>query len=228
MTKILIITCAIAALFVGAFFLLRSSEDVGSNIYKDKETQREGDAGNEVPAIKENAIFAVIKTEKGDIELALYPKVAPNTVANFVKLAKEGFYNGIKFHRVIPSFMIQTGDPLSRTGGPGVGSGGPGYTFKDEINPKSLGLSDEEISMLEAQEYRYNYDIESLSVDVGAIAMANSGPDTNGSQFFIVTYSPQPHLNGKHTVFGEVIEGIEIVRAIEQGDVINTIQIGGR
>jgi peptidyl-prolyl cis-trans isomerase B (cyclophilin B) len=197
---------AVAVLFIGAFFYFGRGEETPTEVSQD-------------------AISAVIKTEKGDIELMLYPKVAPKTVDNFVKLAKDGFYNGIKFHRVIPSFMIQGGDPLSRIDSPAVGTGGPGYMFEDEINPKSLGLSQVEIAAFEAQGYKYNYDLESLSVDVGTLAMANSGPNTNGSQFFIVTYSAQPHLNGKHTVFGEVVGGMDVVRKIEQGDVMTTIVI---
>jgi len=222
MIKTLFITGIIVVFFVGAFFYLgRGGESpVASPKIGENESEQSAESDREM-------ISAVIKTEKGDINLALYPKVAPNTVANFVKLADDGFYNGIKFHRVIPSFMIQGGDPLSRSASTAVGSGGPGYIFKDEINPKSFGLSDEEISQLEAQGYRYNYDLESLPVDVGTIVMANSGPDTNGSQFFIVTYSIQPHLNGKHTVFGEVTKGMDVVRAIERGDTMTTIQIGG-
>ncbi|MBN2587018.1 MAG: peptidylprolyl isomerase [Candidatus Fermentibacteraceae bacterium] len=128
-----------------------------------------------------------IETEIGDIELELYPEYAPKTVNNFVFLAKEGFYDGIVFHRVISDFMIQGGDPT------GTGRGGPGYRFEDEFqgNP--------------------------LKHDTGVISMANAGPDTNGSQFFI-THSPQPHLNGRHTVFGKVISGQEIVDSISQGD----------
>ena len=181
-------------------------------------------------------IMVTISTQKGEINLELYPKVAPKTVANFVKLAQEGFYNGTKFHRVIPDFMIQGGDPLSKTdprsaGGfgeasdPRVGTGGPGYKFEDEINPKSLGLSDAQIAQIESAGYSYDYTLASLPMDVGSLAMANSGPNTNGSQFFIVTYSPQPHLNGRHTVFGKVANdaSMEVVRKITQGDVIQSV-----
>ena len=128
-----------------------------------------------------------IETERGDIELALYPEHAPKTVNNFVFLAREGFYDGVTFHRVIDDFMIQGGDPT------GTGRGGPGYRFEDEVkgNP--------------------------LTHETGVISMANAGPNTNGSQFFI-THSPQPHLNGKHTVFGEVVSGQDVVDSIRQGD----------
>ena len=128
-----------------------------------------------------------IETNRGDMVLELYPEHAPKTVNNFVFLTQEGFYDGIVFHRVINDFMIQGGDPT------GTGSGGPGYKFEDEAaaNP--------------------------LKHETAVISMANSGPNTNGSQFFI-THSPQPHLNGKHTVFGKVVEGKQIVNAIQQGD----------
>ena len=119
---------------------------------------------------------AVIETGKGSIELELYPKHAPKTVNNFVFLAGEGFYDNTSFHRVIGNFMIQGGDPT------GTGRGGPGYRFEDELKGNPL-VHDKKV-----------------------ISMANAGPDTNGSQFFI-THSPQPHLNGKHTVFGKVING---------------------
>lgn len=218
----------IILLFLAGFFLFGKSGD--KMILNDDPSA--GGSGGELSELTEidkeelpDVLKATIKTDKGDIELELYPKVAPKTVENFVKLAESGFYYGTKFHRVVPGFVIQGGDPLSRTDSPSVGSGGPGYTFKDEINPKSLGLSDEEISQLEAQEYRYNYDLESLPVNVGAIAMANSGPDTNGSQFFIVTHKDQPHLNGRHTVFGKVISGMDVARAIEQGDIIEGIVV---
>jgi peptidyl-prolyl cis-trans isomerase B (cyclophilin B) len=137
---------------------------------------------------------ATIETNKGTIVLELYPNYAPKTVNNFVFLARQGFYDGLKFHRVISNFMIQGGDPT------GTGTGGPGYKFEDEVrnNP--------------------------LKHETGVISMANAGANTNGSQFFI-THSPQPHLNGKHTVFGKVIEGQEVVNAIRQGDTMQKIAI---
>jgi peptidyl-prolyl cis-trans isomerase B (cyclophilin B) len=135
-----------------------------------------------------------IETNRGTIELELYPQHAPQTVNNFVFLAGEGFYDGVKFHRVIPDFMIQTGDPT------GTGRGGPGYRFADECkgNP--------------------------LKHERGVISMANAGPNTNGSQFFI-THVPTPHLNGKHTVFGKVTKGTDIVDAIEQGDEMVSVKV---
>jgi peptidyl-prolyl cis-trans isomerase B (cyclophilin B) len=135
-----------------------------------------------------------IETEVGDIELELYPEYAPKTVNNFVFLAKEGFYDGVIFHRVISDFMIQGGDPT------GTGRGGPGYKFEDEFKDNPL------------------------KHDTGVISMANAGPDTNGSQFFI-THSPQPHLNGRHTVFGKVISSQEIVDSISQGDTIVKVTV---
>lgn len=165
---------------------------------------------------EENIVRAVIETEKGDITLELYKEIAPETVDNFVKLTEQGFYNGLAFHRVIPDFVIQGGDP---------GTGGPGYTFKDEINPKSLDLSNEEIKELERQGYVFDYSLESMPHEVGVISMANSGPNTNGSQFFIITKEPQPHLNGRHTVFGKVIEGMDVVHIIEQDDIMENVYI---
>jgi peptidyl-prolyl cis-trans isomerase B (cyclophilin B) len=133
-------------------------------------------------------------TSKGTISLELYPEHAPKTVNNFVFLATEGFYDGTTFHRVIANFMIQGGDPT------GTGRGGPGYRFEDETagNP--------------------------LRHDAKVISMANAGPNTNGSQFFI-THAPQPHLDGKHTVFGRVTEGADIVDAIEGGDTIERVSV---
>ncbi len=138
--------------------------------------------------------FATIETKKGTIELELFVAHAPKTVNNFVFLAREGFYDGVVFHRVIPNFVIQGGDPT------GTGRGGPGYDFEDEIknNPNKHGT--------------------------GYLSMANAGPNTNGSQFFI-THSPQPHLDGKHTVFGKVMAGMEVVNAIRQGDAMTRVTI---
>ncbi len=169
---------------------------------------------------------AVIETEKGNIKINLYPKAAPKTVENFIKLANKGFYNGTKFHRVVPGFIIQGGDPLSKDNDPSNdGTGGPGYVFNDEINPKSLGLPASEIKNLEKQGYKFRYDIKSIHHDVGVISMANSGPNTNGSQFFIVTDKPQPELDGRYTAFGKVYQGMSVVRKIKKGDIIKRIYI---
>lgn len=138
--------------------------------------------------------LVAMQTNKGTIGLELYPQYAQNTVNNFVFLAREGFYNGVKFHRVISDFMIQGGDPT------GTGRGGPGYKFADEL------------------------DNNPLKHETGVISMANAGPNTNGSQFFI-THSPQPHLNGKHTVFGKVVEGQQVVNAIRQDDTMTKVII---
>jgi len=166
----------------------------------------------------------VIETEKGDIKLELYPKVAPKTVENFIKLTNDEFYDGTTFHRVVEDFVIQGGDPLTKDDDPSNdGTGGPGYTFEDEINPKSLGLTLDETKTLEKLGYKYRYDIDSISHEPGVISMANSGPDTNGSQFFIVTTQAQPDLNGRHTAFGKVYEGMDIVLNIEQGDIIKRV-----
>ena len=127
---------------------------------------------------------ATLHTNHGAIELELYPDDVPKTVSNFEKLARDGFYDGVIFHRVIPDFMIQGGDPT------GTGTGGPGYTFEDEPS--------------------------SHRVERGALAMANAGPNTNGSQFFIVTAESCPWLDGKHTVFGRVTDGMDVVDAISQ------------
>jgi len=135
-----------------------------------------------------------IKTNKGIIELELYPNHAPKTVNNFVFLARKGFYDGISFHRVISNFMIQGGDPT------GTGAGGPGYSFEDEVEDNPL------------------------THETGVISMANAGPNTNGSQFFI-THSPQPHLNGKHTVFGKVVSSQNVVDSIRQGDKMDRVKI---
>ena len=125
---------------------------------------------------------ATLHTNHGPIDIELYPEDAPKTVENFEKLAREGFYDGVIFHRVIPDFMIQGGDPT------GTGTGGPGYQFEDEPNDHRVVR--------------------------GALAMANAGPNTNGSQFFIVTAEATPWLDGKHTVFGRVASGMDVIDAI--------------
>ena len=127
---------------------------------------------------------ATMHTNHGAIAIELFDEDAPKTVENFLKLARDGFYDGVVFHRIIPDFMIQGGDPT------GTGMGGPGYTFEDEFNDHK--------------------------VERGALAMANAGPNTNGSQFFIVTTDAAPWLDGKHTVFGRVTEGMDVVDKISE------------
>ena len=163
---------------------------------EDETPTEEGDDKLMPEAISE--LSAVMKTNKGDIHLTLYADKTPITVASFVNLAKRGYYDGLKFHRVIADFMIQGGCPL------GTGTGDPGYKFQDEFDP-------------------------SLKHDrPGILSMANSGPGTNGSQFFI-THLPTPHLDGKHSIFGAVVgpEDQAVVNAIEGGDKIETITIEG-
>lgn len=135
--------------------------------------------------------IVTMKTSKGDIRIQLFAKAAPKTVENFVTLANKDFYDGIVFHRVIKDFMIQGGDPLTKTDPTNKarhGTGGPGYTFEDEINGHKLVR--------------------------GVFAMANAGPDTNGSQFFLITAESTPWLDGRHTAFGEVIDGMDVVDTI--------------
>jgi len=144
----------------------------------------------------EDQLIALIATDKGDIWLQLYPNETPLTVTNFVNLAQRGYYDGIKFHRVIPNFMIQGGDPT------GSGRGGPGYKFEDEFNPV----------------LRHD--------GPGVLSMANAGPGTNGSQFFI-THKATPHLDDRHSVFGRVLEGQDVVDSIEKDDAMKTVVIFG-
>jgi len=139
-------------------------------------------------------IRIILKTSKGDIHLTLFPSKAPVTVASFLNLSQKGKYDGVVFHRVISDFMIQGGDPT------GTGRGDRGYKFEDECVP----------------ELRFD--------KPGLLAMANAGPGTNGSQFFI-THVPTPWLNGKHTIFGEVTQGQDVVNAVAQGDRITSVEI---
>ena len=141
------------------------------------------------------SLFATFDTDRGPIKVELFADKAPLTVANFVNLAKRGFYDGLSFHRVIADFMIQGGCPE------GSGRGGPGYRFEDETN-------------------------NGVRHERGVLSMANAGPNTNGSQFFI-THVPTPWLDGKHTVFGKVTEGLDVVDAVKQGDLITKVTIEG-
>ena len=157
-----------------------------------------GEKKKEAKKVDKVVIEAVIKTNTGDLNLILFPDKTPMTTANFVNLAQHGYYDGIKFHRVIEDFMAQGGDPT------GTGAGGPGYKFSDEVN-NGLNFS-----------------------EPGKLAMANAGPNTNGSQFFITTV-PTTWLNDKHTIFGELKseEDMKILKSIKQGDVIESVTIKG-
>jgi peptidyl-prolyl cis-trans isomerase B (cyclophilin B) len=141
------------------------------------------------------SLYANFETDRGPVRVELYPDKAPLTVANFVNLAKRGFYDGLNFHRVIKDFMIQGGCPQ------GTGTGGPGYKFEDEAN-------------------------NGVRHERGVLSMANAGPNTNGSQFFI-THVATPWLDGKHTVFGKVVDGMDVVDTVAQGDKIKSVKIEG-
>lgn len=179
----------IALILVIVFFVVKR---------KSKSMKKTTTITKEATIVENAKIIATLKTSKGDIHINLFPGKAPFTVLNFVNLSKKGYYDGLKFHRVIADFMIQGGCP------DGNGMGGPGYNFKDEF-------------------------VKELVFDKpGILAMANSGPNTNGSQFFI-THTATTWLNHKHTIFGEVVssEDQDVVNKIAQGDIINSIEISG-
>jgi len=160
----------------------------------ERDNQRKFSKAPERVIDPDKSYTATFKTDRGDIVIALAAKDVPDTVNNFAFLSAHGYYDGLNFHRVIPNFMIQGGCPL------GTGTGGPGYQFKDEFHPS----------------WRHS--------GPGMLSMANAGPGTNGSQFFI-THSAQPHLDNRHSVFGRVTSGQDVVDAIKQGDKINSIEI---
>lgn len=166
-------------------------------------TNPRGDGMKQLSDFSEIAAKQVtITTDKGPITIELFREQTPITTANFLELAESGFYNGVRFHRIIEDFMAQVGDPLSKDMAmqPRWGTGGPGYTIPDEFVPE-------------------------LKHDApGIVSMANAGPNTGGSQFFI-TYEPTPWLDGKHTVFGKVVSGMEVVEQLEVGDAIQSIQL---
>lgn len=193
--KKIIISLSIVVLFALAlwFFLSEKKEEVpNGDLYGVASTGQESVKTDDIIKLDEDKKMNVtLHTNKGNIILELYEAQTPNTVANFTKLAKEGFYNGVKFHRVIKGFMIQGGDPLTKDDSKMDfwGTGGPGYKFADELGPNNKN-------------------------DVGTISMANSGPNTNGSQFFI-NVAANNFLDDKHTVFGKVVGGMDVVTAIE-------------
>lgn len=203
---LLLISCAIAAVLIYSYV---SGKDGNPDLYLQNSQNQTGAESSQANAAGPDAVRGsttesniktndkknmnvTLKTNKGDITIELFADKVPNTVANFKKLAESGFYDGVKFHRVIKGFMIQSGDPLTKDDSQSDywGTGGPGYKFADEIHADNRN-------------------------DIGTISMANAGPNTNGSQFFI-NVNPNNFLDGKHTVFGKVIKGMDVVTAIEQ------------
>lgn len=180
-TKNITIVGIIIVVALGIYFWQHSINNVSEK--KLSETKKE---------INMDRPYVIMKTSKGEIELELFKDKSPNTVANFIKLAGGGFYNGVKFHRVIKGFMIQGGDPLSKDAVQRArwGTGGPGYQFADELTGQE-------------------------KYPQGTLAMANAGPNTNGSQFFIVTASPEATLPPSYTIFGKVVRGMDIALQIE-------------
>jgi peptidyl-prolyl cis-trans isomerase B (cyclophilin B) len=187
--RVLAVAVLAASVLAGAAFVWARSSESAQPKQWDKPPEMKIDVAKKYTA--------TITTDRGEIVLDLYAREAPVTVNNFVFLAREGFYNGVTFHRVINPFMIQGGDPT------GTGRGGPGYRFEDEVDPAKNP---------------HKFD------GPGVLAMANAGPATNGSQFFI-THVETPHLTGKHTIFGKVVKGMDIVNATKQGDVMKSVTI---
>ena len=197
MNKYIIIVVLVVVAVLGVWMFIQNKEPstvISNDTNLEKETIPE--VISETPNITnlndtKKMTSATLKTNKGDIKIEFFTEQAPNTVANFIKLAGEGFYNGTKFHRVIKGFMIQGGDPLTKDDSKMAlwGTGGPGYSFDDEINVNNEN-------------------------NIGTISMANAGPNTNGSQFFI-NVAPNNFLDSKHTVFGKVVSGMEVVKIIE-------------
>ncbi len=203
-TLVLVVVLIFTAIIIGGYLFYKNMQE------PEKIDEENLNLGQDSESDKQ--VYAIMKTNLGDIKLELFKEDAPNTVENFVSLAKADFYNGVKFHRVIKSFMIQGGDPLSKDDSMinRWGTGGPGYTFADEIHSNNKN-------------------------DKGTISMANAGPNTNGSQFFINTNNNN-FLDTKHTVFGNVVEGMDVVSKIENVEtstadrpvesvVINSIEI---
>ena len=187
MNKYISILIVVIVIILGVWFFMRGGNEQ-ENIINSSNQEPVSAVGSDEA---KKTMSVILHTNEGDITIEFFDKQAPNTVANFIKLAGEGFYNGIKFHRVIKDFMIQGGDPLTKDDSKMAlwGTGGPGYSFNDEITTTNAN-------------------------DIGTISMANSGPNTNGSQFFI-NVAANNFLDGKHTVFGKVVAGMDVVKKIE-------------
>jgi peptidyl-prolyl cis-trans isomerase B (cyclophilin B) len=235
-----------ASVFVVPAALADSLEKPAAD-FRAKEKPPATGEGPEAPAagiVSDADPRVVIKTDRGNVTVELFESQTPNTAANFITLAEKKFYDGKTFHRVIGDFMVQGGCPE------GTGRGGPGYKIADEIDADALGLDKltcEKASFfnfLQAQDgcprdfwdkpvkawyekrgYKYTKGASGYHMVRGMLAMANSGPNTNGSQFFIVTGKEFPHLDGKHTVFGKVVEGMDVVDKIQQGDKMVSVTV---
>ena len=190
MNKYISIIIVVVLIILGIWFSMREKKGE-ENIINSNNQEPVSAVGSDEA---KKTMSVILHTNEGDITIEFFDKQAPNTVANFIKLAGEGFYNGIKFHRVIKGFMIQGGDPLTKDDSQMAlwGTGDPGYKFADELGPNNRN-------------------------DIGTISMANSGPNTNGSQFFINT-AANNFLDPKHTVFGKVVSGMEVVTMIENAE----------
>lgn len=187
---ILVLVLSICLIIIIGFYLYPQEKKVSEDKFGVSLTNLENSNNNQMASTTNEKVLLSVKTNQGDILLELYPEQAPKTVANFVKLSSSGFYNQTLFHRVIKDFMIQGGDPLSKDKDWSLhGTGGPGYKFEDEQN--------------------------NIKLERGVIAMANSGPNTNGSQFFIMTARQPLQLAGYYTAFGRVVGGMETVDKIE-------------
>ena len=230
MTKLPVLIILTLIIIVGAYFLVGGKNDSIQDLMTKDTIDGLAKIGETALFKNRDIVKGTIRTDKGNMGFEIYPKIAPQTTTVFATLAINHFYDGILIHRVAPDFVVQAGDPLTKEydlDDPRIGSGGPGFWFKDEINLRSLGAPDEYIKALEAQGYTYQDDVQSILMETGVIAMANSGPDTNGSQFFIVTNGNNArHLNGKHTVFGKIDDAsMETVLKLERGDKILGIDI---
>jgi cyclophilin family peptidyl-prolyl cis-trans isomerase len=202
MNKKLILSIVVIIIFIAGIWYfvgkkpdnsVKNEESTNSVVPTETDTTAQKEETKPITNVTKDVktMTATIHTSMGDIEVEFYPNIAPNAVDNFAKLAKSGFYDGVKFHRVIKDFMIQAGDPLSKDDSKMAewGTGGPGYKFADEITPESKN-------------------------DLGTLAMANSGPNTNGSQFYI-NAKANNFLDGKYVVFGKVTKGLDVVLAID-------------
>jgi peptidyl-prolyl cis-trans isomerase B (cyclophilin B) len=208
------------------FFGLTQFAANGVGIFQDNDPEKIYSEAPKKTIDTNKSYTATFKTSLGEFSVELYPKNAPTTVNNFVFLAKDGYYNGVKFHRVVRDFIAQSGSRLSLDKDPkNDGLGGPGYRFADEVNWDSLKLTKEQKDSLTAAGFKTNTSVKSKLLDKYYLAMANAGPDTNGSQFFFVLAGKDDEnikaLQGRHTVFGLVKSGKEVIDAINKVELLD-------